>query len=55
MPHSSGDHQANHPLKLSLGFAVHPILRGEDRWGVYFVMPLRADLHFENKLLEDEA
>ena len=39
--HSSGDNSANHQLKLSLGYGVHPILRGEDRRGVYFILPLR--------------
>ena len=38
--HSSGDNQANHYLKLSLGYGVHPIIRGEDQRGVYFVLPL---------------
>ena len=39
--HSSGDNAANHQLKLAMGFGVHPIVRGEDRRGVYFVLPLR--------------
>jgi GNAT superfamily N-acetyltransferase len=39
--HSSGDNLANHQLKLSLGYGVHPIIRGEDRRGVYFILPLR--------------
>jgi len=39
--HSSGDNPANHQLKLSLGYGVHPIIRGDDRRGVYFVLPLR--------------
>jgi len=38
--HSSGDNLANHQLKLSLGYGIHPILRGEDRRGVYFILPL---------------
>ncbi len=38
--HSSGKNSANHQLKLSLGFAVHPIVRGEDTTGVYFILPL---------------
>ncbi len=38
--HSSGSHAANHRLKLAMGFGVHPIVRGEDNQGVYFVMPL---------------
>jgi GNAT superfamily N-acetyltransferase len=39
--HSGGKHKENHQLKLSLGFGVHPIVRGDDRAGVYFVLPLR--------------
>ena len=39
--HSSGENVANHGLKLSLGYGVHPILRGDDRRGVYFILPLR--------------
>jgi GNAT superfamily N-acetyltransferase len=38
--HSSGTNTANHRLKLSLGFGVHPIVRGEDTTGVYFILPL---------------
>jgi len=38
--HSSGENRANHHLKLALGFAVHPIVRGEDRGGAYFVLPI---------------
>jgi GNAT superfamily N-acetyltransferase len=40
--HSSGTNRANHQLKLSLGFGVHPILRGEDSQGAYFILPLRV-------------
>jgi GNAT superfamily N-acetyltransferase len=40
--HSSGKNDANHQLKLSMGFGIHPIIRGEDKRGAYFVMPLRA-------------
>jgi GNAT superfamily N-acetyltransferase len=39
--HSSGDNVANHQLKLSLGYGVHPVIRGNDRGGVYFILPLR--------------
>lgn len=39
--HSGGDNEANHHLKLSLGFGVHPVVRGDDKRGVYFVMPLK--------------
>ena len=40
--HSSGDADANHRLKLAMGFAIHPIVRGEDNQGCYFLLPLRA-------------
>lgn len=40
--HSSGDKEANHHLKLSMGFGVHPVVRGDDIRGVYFVMPLKS-------------
>jgi GNAT superfamily N-acetyltransferase len=39
--HSSGKNKANHHLKLSMGFAVHPVVRDSDESGVYFVMPLQ--------------
>lgn len=38
--HSSGKNTANHQLKLSLGYAAHPIIRGDDYLGVYFILPL---------------
>ena len=41
--HSGGDNLANHQLKLSLGYGVHPIVRGEDQRGAYFVLPLRLE------------
>lgn len=40
--HSSGANTENHALKLAMGFAVHPVVRGDDLGGVYFVMPLRT-------------
>lgn len=40
--HSSGENSANHRLKLSMGFAVHPVIRGEDRGGVYFVKAIES-------------
>jgi GNAT superfamily N-acetyltransferase len=40
--HSGGDHPENHHLKLSLGYAVQPIVRGDDTRGAYFILPLRA-------------
>ncbi len=39
--HSAGKSRANHHLKLSMGFAVHPIVRDDDLNGAYFIMPLR--------------
>lgn len=39
---SDGAHDANHRLKLRLGFGVYPQVRGDDRKGVYFIMPLVA-------------
>ncbi|MEZ4726791.1 MAG: GNAT family N-acetyltransferase [Caldilineaceae bacterium] len=41
--HSSGSNPANHQLKLSMGFAIQRIIRGEDRQGAYFIMPLQWD------------
>ncbi|HWG84938.1 MAG TPA: GNAT family N-acetyltransferase [Deinococcales bacterium] len=38
--HTSGESQANHALKLSLGFALHPVKRGSDERGAYFLLPL---------------
>jgi GNAT superfamily N-acetyltransferase len=38
--HSSGKNVANHYLKLSMGFGIHPIIRDNDNKGAYFVMPL---------------
>jgi GNAT superfamily N-acetyltransferase len=40
--HSGGDSTANHQLKLALGFGVQPIVRGDDRRGAYFVLPLKG-------------
>lgn len=37
---SDGWREANHHLKLSMGFAVHPIIRKDDDRSVYFIMPL---------------
>jgi GNAT superfamily N-acetyltransferase len=42
--HSSGDADANHRLKLAMGFAIHPIVRGEDNQGCYFLLPLRTSI-----------
>jgi GNAT superfamily N-acetyltransferase len=38
--HSSGSNEANHRLKLSMGFGIHPIVRGDDSKGAYFILPL---------------
>lgn len=38
--HSSLDNKANHQLKLSLGFAVHPLPSTPEKDGFYFVLPL---------------
>ena len=37
---SSGDAVANHQLKLSLGFGVHPIVAENDDRAAYYVLPL---------------
>lgn len=42
--HSGGENRENHRLKLALGFAVQPVVRGNDRGGVYFVLPLGNEL-----------
>lgn len=36
--YSNDEHEANHHLKLSMGFGVQ--IREDDRAGVYFIMPL---------------
>jgi GNAT superfamily N-acetyltransferase len=41
--HSGGESQANHRLKLAMGSAIFPIVRGADTAGAYFVIPLRLD------------
>jgi len=41
--HSSSSNTANHQLKLSMGFGIQRIIRGEDRQGAYFIMPLPLD------------
>jgi GNAT superfamily N-acetyltransferase len=50
--HSSGSNQANHQLKLALGYGVHPIVRGQDDRGAYFILSLHADLP---RLLQSES
>jgi GNAT superfamily N-acetyltransferase len=37
---SGGDRVANHHLKLSLGFGVHPIVAKDDDQAAYYVLPL---------------
>lgn len=37
---SGGDRVANHQLKLSLGFGVHPIVSESDDQAAYYVLPL---------------
>jgi GNAT superfamily N-acetyltransferase len=39
--YSSGENIENHMLKLSMGFAVHPVVRGGDLGGVYFLKCLK--------------
>jgi GNAT superfamily N-acetyltransferase len=48
--HSDGDSDANHQLKLAMGFAIHPIVRGDDRKGCYFMMPLLSDSEVSGRL-----
>ena len=40
--HSSPENQANHALKLSMGFAMHVLVREQGKAGAYFLLPLRA-------------
>ena len=47
--HSSGNNTVNHQLKLKMGFAFHPIERGEDKKGGYFIMPLQSMNSFFSK------
>ena len=42
--YSSGDKEANHRLKIAMGFAMHRTVRGNDQQGAYFVMPLQCAL-----------
>ena len=39
--HSAAANTANHQLKLSLGYAVHPLPSASNRDGFYFILPLR--------------
>jgi GNAT superfamily N-acetyltransferase len=40
--YSSYDRDANHHIKLSLGFAAQPELHRDNKQGVYFLMPLQS-------------
>jgi GNAT superfamily N-acetyltransferase len=40
--HSGDNNIENHQLKLSLGFAVHPLIPESGKDGVYFLLPLRS-------------
>ena len=42
--YSSYGRVANHHIKLSLGFGAQPEAHGDNHQGVYFIMPLQADL-----------
>jgi GNAT superfamily N-acetyltransferase len=42
--YSSYGRDANHHIKLSLGFAAQPEVHGNQEQGVYFLMPLRRPL-----------
>ncbi len=38
--HSDDDNAENHQLKLSMGFAMHPLVPGQGKDGAYFLLPL---------------
>ena len=38
--HSSLENKANHHLKLSMGYAVHPLVSSQHKDGFFFVLPL---------------
>lgn len=40
--HSSASNQANHQLKLSMGFAMHPLINDGKKDGAYFLLPLSS-------------
>jgi GNAT superfamily N-acetyltransferase len=40
--YSSYGRDANHHIKLSLGFAAQPEVHGDNHQGVYFIMPLQG-------------
>lgn len=39
--HSSDDNAENHQLKLSMGFAMHPLVPGQGKDGAYFLLPFK--------------
>lgn len=39
--HSSLKNSGNHQLKLSMGYAIHPLVSTEKKDGYYFVLPLQ--------------
>ena len=41
--YSSYGREANHHIKLSLGFGAQPEVHGDNQHGVYFIMPLRIN------------
>lgn len=40
--HSSAKNTENHRLKLSLGYAIHPLVASRGKDGAYFILPLRT-------------
>ncbi len=46
---SFGSSSKNHALKTSLGLALHPVARGDDQRGCYFVLPLRSAAGFNER------
>lgn len=40
--YSSYGREANHHIKLSLGFGAQPEVHGDDQQGVYFILPLQG-------------
>ena len=42
--YSSYGRDTNHHIKLSLGFGAQPEIHGDNQQGVYFIMPLQANL-----------
>lgn len=40
--HSSAQNTENHRLKLSLGYAIHPLVTSRGKDGAYFVLPLKT-------------